>query len=91
MSRWPADYWLVEYVFGSRKLFVDDTQIPVLDPGRGRTRRLWVYARDDRPWGGSDPPAAVYFYSPDRKAERPVAHLERFKGVLQIDGYPGFE
>jgi transposase len=84
---------LAEHVFSSQKLFADDTPLPVLDPGRGRTRtgRLWVYARDDRPWGGSDPPAAVYFYSPDRGAERTVAHLERFKGVLQVDGYPGFE
>ena len=84
---------LAEQVFSSQKLFADDTPLPVLDPGRGRTRtgRLWVYARDDRPWGGSDPPAAVYFYSPDRRAERPVAHLEQFKGVLQVDGYPGFE
>jgi transposase len=84
---------LAEHVFGSQKLFADDTPIPVLDPGRGRTKtgRLWVYARDDRPWSGSDPPAAVYFYSPDRRAERPVTHLERFKGMLQVDGYPGFE
>jgi transposase len=84
---------LAEQVFDSKKLFADDTPLPVLDPGRGRTRtgRLWVYARDDRPWSGSDPPAAVYFYSPDRRAERPVAHLERFKGTLQVDGYPGFE
>src|SRR6185437_6298531 len=54
---------LAEHVFGSQKLFADDTPIPVLDPGRGRTKtgRLWVYARDDRPWSGSDPPAAVYF------------------------------
>jgi transposase len=65
----------------------------VLDPGRGRTKtgRLWVYARDDRPWNGPDPPAAVYLYSPDRKAERPVSHLTRFSGVVQVDGYPGFE
>jgi transposase len=84
---------LAEHVFGSQKLFADDTPIPVLDPGRGRTRtgRLWVYARDDRPWAGADPPASVYFYSPDRRAERPVAHLERFKGTLQVDGYPGVE
>jgi transposase len=84
---------LADHVFGSQKLFADDTPIPVLDPGRGRTRtgRLWVYARDDRPWAGSDPPAAVYFYSPDRRAERTVTHLERFKGILQVDGYPGFE
>ncbi len=59
--------------------------------GRTRTGRLWVYARDDRPWAGPDPPAAVYFYSPDRKAERPAAHLESFQGVLQVDGYAGFE
>ena len=65
----------------------------MLDPGRGRTKtgRLWVYTRDDRPWGGPDPPAAVYFYSADRKAERPAAHLEAFRGVLQVDGYAGFE
>src|SRR5438874_7903694 len=80
-------------MFGSAKIFADDTPIPVLDPGRGRTRtaRLWVYTRDDRPWGGPDPPAAVYFYSPDRKAERPASHLEGFRGVLQVDGYAGFE
>src|SRR5207253_11281098 len=62
-------------------------------PGRGRTKtgRLWVCTRDDRPWSGPDPPAAVYFYSPDRKAERPASHLEGFRGVLQVDGYAGFE
>src|SRR5262249_35043650 len=47
--------------------------------------------RDDRPWGGPDPPAVVYFYSPDRKAERPASHLEAFHGILQVDGYAGFE
>lgn len=74
-------------------LFADDTPIPVLDPGRGRTKtgRLWVYARDDRPWNGPEPPAAVYFYSPDRRAERPASHLEGFRGTLQVDGYAGFE
>src|SRR2546421_12661360 len=50
-----------------------------------------VYARDDRPWCGPDPPAAVYLYSPDRRAERPASHLAQFTGVLQVDGYPGFE
>ena len=89
----PLQARLAAHVFGSTKLFADDTPIPVLDPGRGRTKtgRLWVYARDDRPWGGADPPAAVYFYSPDRKAERPAAHLQDFRGVLQVDGYVGFE
>ena len=82
-----------QHVFGSGKIFADDTPIPVLDPGRGRTKmgRLWVYTRDDRPWSGTDPPAAVYFYSADRKAERPASHLEEFRGILQVDGYAGFE
>ena len=89
----PLQARLAEHVFASQKLFADDTPIPVLDPGRGRTKtgRLWVYARDDRPWSGADPPAAIYFYSPDRKAERPASHLHAFQGVLQVDGYPGFE
>jgi len=84
---------LAANVFASGKLFADDTPIPVLDPGRGRTKtgRLWVYTRDDRPWGGPDPPAAIYFYSPDRRAERPASHLSGFSGVLQVDGYAGFE
>ena len=95
-----ASWWLESLherlaanVFASNKLFADDTSIPVLDPGRGRTRtgRFWVYAHDDRPWAGPDPPAAVFFYSPDRRAERPAAHLDRFRGALQVDGYAGFE
>jgi len=89
----PLQARLAEHVFASQTLFADDTPIPVLDPGRGRTKtgRLWVYARDDRPWNGPEPPAAVYFYSPDRRAERPASHLAKFKGVVQVDGYPGFE
>jgi transposase len=89
----PLRARLAEHVFASQKLFADDTPIPVLDPGHGRTKtgRLWVYARDDRPWNGPDPPAAVYLYSPNRKAERPAAHLAKFKGVVQVDGYPGFD
>lgn len=89
----PLQARLAEHVFASQKLFADDTPLPVLDPGRGRTKtgRLWVYARDDRPWSGADPPAAVYFYSPDRRAERPASHLAKFKGIVQVDGYPGFD
>lgn len=81
----PLQARLAAHVFEASKLFADDTPIPVLDPGRGRTKtgRLWVYTRDDRPWAGSDPPAAVYFYSPDRKAERPASHLGAFRGILQ--------
>jgi transposase len=89
----PLQARLAEHVFSSQTLFADDTPIPVLDPGRGRTRtgRLWVYARDDRPWCGPDPPAALYLYSPDRRAERPASHLANFKGVDHVDGYPGFD
>jgi transposase len=80
-------------VLASDHLFADDTPVPVLDPGRGRTKigRLWVYARDQRGWSGPAPPAALYVFAPDRKAERPIAHLDRFKGVLHVDGYVGFE
>ncbi|MCH4895084.1 IS66 family transposase [Sphingomonas sp. SFZ2018-12] len=80
-------------VFTSDHLFADDTPVPVLDPGRGKTKtgRLWVYARDQRGWSGPAPPAAVYLFAPDRKAERPVGHLAHFKGVLHVDGYAGFE
>jgi hypothetical protein len=76
----------------SAKLFADETTAPVLDPGRGRTKtgQLWAYARDDRPWGGSDPPGVAYVYAPDRKAERPITHLAEFTGILQVDGYGGY-
>ena len=89
----PLQARLAAHVFASQTLFADDTPIPVLDPGRGRTKtgRLWVYARDDRPWCGPDPPAVVYLYSPDRRAEHPAAHLANFRGIVQVDGYPGFE
>lgn len=84
---------LAKNVFASDHLFADDTPVPVLDPGRGRTKtaRLWVYARDQRGWAGKVPPAAIYMFAPDRKAERPASHLEHFKGVLHVDGYAGFE
>jgi transposase len=83
---------LLERLKGSAKLFADETTAPVLDPGRGRTKigQLWAYARDDRPWGGADPPGVAYVYAPDRKAERPIAHLAGFKGILQVDGYAGY-
>jgi transposase len=88
----PVHERLFAKLKGSAKLFADETTAPVLDPGRGRTKtgQLWAYARDDRPWGGSDPPGVAYLYAPDRKAERPIAHLAGFKGVLQVDGYGGY-
>src|SRR4051794_6771942 len=81
------------HVMASTRIFADDTPLPVLDPGRGRTRtgRLWGYAVDDRPWGGATPPAVVFLYAEDRKGEHPAAHLADFRGVLQVDGYSGFK
>jgi transposase len=89
----PVHERLFERLKTSGKLFADETTAPVLDPGRGRTKtgQLFAYARDDRPWGGADPPGVVYVYAPDRKAERPIAHLAGFAGVLQVDGYGGYK
>jgi transposase len=79
-------------VLGSPVLFGDDTPVPVLAPGLGKTRtgRLWTYVRDERPHGGEAQPAAAYFYSADRKGEHPQAHLKDFRGALHADGYAGF-
>ncbi len=89
----PVHQRLLDRLKASAKLFADETTAPVLDPGRGRTRtgQLWAYARDDRPWNGPDPPGVAYLYAPDRKAERPIAHLAGFRGVLQVDGYGGYK
>jgi hypothetical protein len=88
----PLHAKILNELRASPKLFADETTAPVLDPGRGRTKtgQLWAYARDDRPWGGPAPPAVAYVYAPDRKAERPIAHLEGFCGILQVDGYAGY-
>jgi hypothetical protein len=84
---------LGRYALGAHKLHADDTPVPVLEPGRGvtKTGRLWTYVRDDRPAGSDDAPAVWFQYSPDRKGERPLAHLQGFTGILQADGYAGFE
>ncbi|MBV8458671.1 MAG: IS66 family transposase, partial [Acetobacteraceae bacterium] len=88
----PLHELILNTVLASPKVFADDTTLPVLDPGRGRTKtgRLWCYAVDNRPWQGPGHPAAAYAYSEDRKAEHPVRHLRGFPGLLQIDGYAGF-
>jgi transposase len=101
LSDWVGQaVWLMQpiydgicrHVFAAEKIHGDDTPVPVLEPGRGRTRtgRLWVYVRDDRPFCGTAPPAAAYFYSPDRGGEHPAAHLANFRGFLQADAYSGF-
>src|SRR5712692_6911408 len=83
---------LAAEVMASDALHVDDTPVPVLAPGTGKTKtgRLWTYVRDERPFAGSRPPAALFFYSPDRKGEHPRAHLKDFRGVTHVDGYAGF-
>lgn len=83
---------LGRHVFAAGVIHGDDTPVPVLEPGAGKTKtgRLWVYVRDERPHGSKAPPAAFYRYSPDRKGEHPRGHLKSFKGVLQADGYAGF-
>ena len=92
---WLEPLWrlLHRHILSSTRIFADDTPLPVLDPGRGRTKtgRLWGYAIDDRPWQGSTPPAVVYLYAEDRKGEHPATHLAEFTGVLQVDGYGGFK
>src|SRR3954453_11863313 len=89
----PVYERLLDRLRASSKLFADETTAPVLDPGRGRTKtgQLFAYARDDRPWGGTDPPIVAYVYAPDRKAVRPIGHLAGFHGVLQVDGYAGYK
>jgi transposase len=101
MADWVAGcFWLIDplvnalarYVISANKLHADDTPVPVLDPGRGRTKtgRLWTYVRDDRPAGSHEPPAVLFRYSPDRRGEHPRGHLAPFNGILQADAYAGF-
>ena len=78
------------YVFAAERIHADDTTVPVLAKGKTRTGRLWTYVRDDRPFGGPDPPAAIFFYSPDRGAKHPEQHLAGYAGLMQADAYAGF-
>jgi transposase len=88
----PLHELLLSTVLCSPKVVADDTTLPVLDPGRGRTMtgRLWCYASDNRAWAGPGHPAAAYIFSEDRKGEHPASHLQGFRGLLQVDGYAGF-
>ena len=78
------------HVLAARRLHGDDTTVPVLAKGKTDTARLWVYVRDDRPFTGSDPPAALFHYSRDRRGEHPRAHLASWAGILQADAYGGY-
>src|SRR6266536_67712 len=82
---------LVEsHVMAAERLHADDTTVPVLASGKTDTGRCWIYVRDDRPFGGAGPPAAMFYYSRDRKGEHPKAHLARYAGILQADAYDGY-
>lgn len=96
----PLSDLIKSEIMRANRLHVDDTSIKVLDPSRRtadpmvrgvKEGRIWVYVRDDRPWGGSDPPGVAYYFAPDRKGEHPQRHLAAFSGVLQADAYSGFK
>jgi transposase len=76
--------------FAATRLHGDDTTVPVLAKGKTHTGRCWVYVRDDRPFGGKQPPSAVFYYSRDRKGEHPQEHLATYTGILQADAYGGY-
>jgi transposase len=78
------------YVFAAERVHRDDTIVPVLAKGKTDTGRCWVYVRDDRPFGGPAPPAAMFYYSRDRSGEHPQAHLGEYAGIFQADAYGGY-
>jgi transposase len=78
------------HVMAAERLHTDDTTVPVLAAGKTDIARCWIYLRDDRPFGGTGPPAAIFYYSRDRKGEHPQAHLAGYAGILQADAYEGY-
>src|SRR6202790_5338098 len=84
---------LREIILTAGKIAVDETTAPVLDPGRGRTKKgfFWAIARDDRPWGGTDPPAVAFTYAPGRGAVHALKLLDRYRGIVQCDGYVAYK
>jgi transposase len=86
----PLVETIAKHVFAAERIHADDTTVPVLAKGKTRTGRLWVYVRDDAPFAGRVPPAAVYYYSPDRTGEHPERHLASYSGLMQADAYAGF-
>src|ERR1700730_8062958 len=88
----PLHELLLETILSYPKLFADETPLPMLDPGRGKTKKcqLWAIAMDDRPWGGPAPPAVAYVFAEDRKGQRAKELFKGFSGILQVDGYAGY-
>jgi transposase len=89
----PVYLRLRELILAAGKIAVDETVAPVLDPGRGRTKKgyFWAIARDDRPWGGTDPPAVAYSYAPGRGAVHALKLLDGYRGIVQCDGYAAYK
>jgi len=87
----PLTALIRAHVLAGERIHGDDTTVPVLAKGKTSTGRLWTYVRDDRPFGGPAPPAAVFHYSPDRRGEHPQKHLLAYAGILQADAYAGFQ
>ncbi len=86
----PLHALIARHVMAAERLHADDTTVPILAKGKTDTGRIWTYVRDDRPFGGSDPPAALYFASRDRRQEHPDDHLKGWRGILQADAYGGY-
>ena len=88
----PVAAFVGRHVAAGVRVHADDTPMPTLAPGRGQTAAgiMWAFLRDDRPFGGTDPPAVFYEFTPDRKGLHPQARLREFRGILQADGYAGF-
>ena len=86
----PLHDLIAAHVLAAKRLHGDDTPVPVLAKGKTATGRAWVYVRDDAPFGGADPPAALFHYSRDRSGDHPVEHLRSFTGILQADAYAGY-
>ena len=89
----PIYRYILDDILGSPVIFADETTIPVLDPGLGKTKTgyLWTYARDERPWRGDRPPAVAYIYEDNRRHDNAAKHLARFKGIIHCDGYGAYD
>ncbi|HSP26840.1 MAG TPA: IS66 family transposase, partial [Saliniramus sp.] len=90
MALQPLHALIEAHVLAAERLHADDTTVPILSRGRTVTGRIWTYVRDDRPFAGPAPPAALYYASPDRRQEHPERHLRRYRGILQADAYSGY-
>jgi len=86
----PLVVLIAAHVLAAERIHGDDTTVPVLARGKTITGRLWVYVRDDLPFGGRAPPGAIFYYSPDRGGKHPCSHLKHYAGILQADAYAGF-